>query len=139
MLNLKFVKIIADPCASHFQSSQTAGSSHGKWTTRGLPTRGLDNSWSRARPKKRKLSTQSRRWHPRVVQSASWQSASCPVTVHTHSSRSQIANYRLACSQITKNSWAGILLTSVVTRSLSAGDRCWCAVSAVPNAPTSVP
>ena len=86
--------------------------------TRGLPTRGLDNSrtgqladWSTSgldksrtgqlavlqmSPKERQLSTQSRRWHPRVVQSAtcpareltspqdvqsaSWQSASCLVT-----------------------------------------------------------
>ena len=66
--------------------------------TRGLPTRGLDKSRtgqlavSQMPPKERKLSTQSRRWHPRavqaatcpvleltsprVVQSASWQSAS---------------------------------------------------------------
>ena len=50
--------------------------------TRGLPTRGLDISRtgqladSQMPPKERKLSTQSRRWHPRVVQSASWQSAS---------------------------------------------------------------
>jgi len=44
--------------------------------TRGLPTRGLDNSRSHRCRQKGKLSTQSRRWHPRVVQSASWQSAS---------------------------------------------------------------
>jgi len=30
-------------------------------------------------PKERKLSMQSRRWHPRDVQSASWQSASCRI------------------------------------------------------------
>jgi len=48
--------------------------------TRGLPTRGLDKSRtgqlavSRMAKKTRKLRTQSRRWHPRVVQSAT-----CPV------------------------------------------------------------
>jgi len=41
--------------------------------TRGLPTRGLDISRtgqlavSRMLPRERKLTTQSRRWHPRVV------------------------------------------------------------------------
>jgi len=52
------------------------------WTSRGLwSTRGLDKSRtgelavSQMPPKERKPSTQSRRWHPRVVQSAS-----CPVT-----------------------------------------------------------
>ena len=82
------------------------------WSTRGLDnsrtrqladwtSRGLDNSRSRRCRQKGKLSTQSRRWHSRVVQSAtcpvrelssprvvqsaswqsaSWQSASCPVT-----------------------------------------------------------
>ena len=61
------------------------GKRRGNWTTRGLPTRGLDisrtgqvadwatrglNKW----PKERKISTQSRRWHLRVAQSAT-----CPV------------------------------------------------------------
>ena len=71
------------------------------WSTRGLDnsrtsqladwtSRGLDNSRSRMPPKERKLSTQSRWWHPRVVQSATCpvrelssprvdQSARCPV------------------------------------------------------------
>ena len=44
--------------------------------TRGLPSRGLDNSRSRRCRQKGKISTQSRRWHLRIVQSASWQSAS---------------------------------------------------------------
>jgi len=59
--------------------------------TRRLPTRGLDNSRSEMPPKERKLSTQSRQWHPRVVQSATCpvrelssprvdQSARCPVS-----------------------------------------------------------
>ena len=39
------------------------------WTSRGL-----DNSWSRRYHQTGKLSTQSRRWHPRVVQSAT-----CPL------------------------------------------------------------
>jgi len=74
------------------------GSFVGNWRTRGLPIRGLVNSRtgqvavSQMPPRERKLSTQSRRWHSRVVQSASWPvremssprvgvSASCPVTV----------------------------------------------------------
>ena len=55
------------------------------WSTRGLDnsrtsqladwtSRGLNNSRSRRCCQKGKLSTQSRRWHPRVVQSAT-----CPV------------------------------------------------------------
>ena len=44
----------------------------GYWTTRGLPTRGLDDS--RMPPATACLSS------PRLVQSASWQSASWPVT-----------------------------------------------------------
>jgi len=54
-----------------------AGACNGNCTTRGLPTRGLDKSRigqlavSRM-AKNEKLTTQSRRWHPRVVQSASW-------------------------------------------------------------------
>ena len=79
----------------------------GNWTTRGYAnsrtghladwsTHGLDNSRtsqlavSQMPPKERKLSTQSRRWHPRVVQSVTCpvrelssprvdQSARCPV------------------------------------------------------------
>jgi len=39
----------------------------GYWTTRGLPTRGLDKS-------------QSRRCRQKNIQSTIWQSASCPVT-----------------------------------------------------------
>ena len=90
--------------------------------TRGLPTRGLDNSrtsqladWtsrgldnlrSRRCRQKRKLSTQSRRWHPRVLQSATCpvhelssprvdQSARCPVR---ESSSPRVGNPRLGVS-----------------------------------------
>ena len=52
-------------------------------------------------PKERKLSTQSRRWHPRDVQSASWQSASCPVTVlyrHSRLYHQAIDSVLLSCS-----------------------------------------
>jgi len=54
------------------------GSFVGNWRTRGLPIRGLVNSRtgqvavSQMPPRERKLSTQSRWWHSRVVQSASW-------------------------------------------------------------------
>ena len=60
--------------------------------TRGLPTLGLDKSRTgelavlQMPPKERKLSTESRRWHPRVVQSARWQSASWRRPIHELSS-----------------------------------------------------
>jgi len=46
---------------------------YGNWTTRGYAnSRTGQLADSQMPPKERKLSTQSRRWHPRVVQSASW-------------------------------------------------------------------
>ena len=70
------------------------------------PTRGLDNSRSRRCRQKRKLSTQSRRWHPRVVQSTTCpvrelssprvdQSARCPVR---ESSSPRVGNPRVGVS-----------------------------------------
>jgi len=81
------------------------------WSTRGLDnlrtsqladwtSRGLDNLQSRRCRQKGKINTQSRRWHPRVVQSATCpvrelsstrvdQSARCPVR---ESSSPQVGN-----------------------------------------------
>ena len=81
-------------------------------STRGLPTRGLDKSRtgqlavSQMPPKEQKLSIQSRRWHPRVVQSATCpvrelssprvdQSARCPVR---ESSSPRVGNPRVGVS-----------------------------------------
>jgi len=64
--------------------------------TRGLPTRGLDKSQTRQLadwqmpPKERKPRTQSRRWHPRVVQSAI-----CPVRELTSPRVVQSASWRI--------------------------------------------
>jgi len=58
--------------------------------TSGLPTCRLDNSRSRVPPKERKLSMQSRRWHPRVVQSAA-----CPVRELTSPRVVQSASWRI--------------------------------------------
>jgi len=69
-------------------------------------TRGLDNSQSRMPPKERKLNTQSRWWHTRVVQSATCpvrelsslrvdQSARCPVR---ESSSPRVGNPRVGVS-----------------------------------------
>jgi len=90
------------------------------WSTRGLvnsrtrqlaywTSRGLDNSRSRRCRQKGKLSTKSRRWHPRVVQSATClvraltsprdvQSASRPVR---ELAIRELSNYRLGqlCEQ----------------------------------------
>ena len=100
--------------------SQGFDAKSGKWVTgqladtptRGLPTRGLDKSRtgqlavSQMQPKERKLSRQSRRWHPRVVQSATCpvrelssprvgQSARCPVR---ESSSPRVGNRRVGVS-----------------------------------------
>ena len=78
------------------QSMRQLRRRQGNWTTRGYANSRIANSWtghladwstrglqksrtgqlavSQMPPKERKLSTQSRRWHPRVVQSAT-----CPV------------------------------------------------------------
>ena len=58
---------LADWSTRRLDNSRT--SQLADWTSRGL-----DNSWSRRCRQKGKLSTQSRQWHPRVVQSAT-----CPV------------------------------------------------------------
>ena len=88
------------------------------WTSRGLDnsrtsqladwtSRGLDNSRSRRCRQKGKLSTQSRRWHPRVVQSATCpvRELSSPRVVQSASWRirelsSNLAGYRWALPRI---------------------------------------
>jgi len=103
-----------------YANSRTANSWTGHladWSTRGLDnsrtsqladwtSRGLDNSRSRRCRQKGKLSMQSRRWHPRVVQSATCpvrelssprvdQSARCPVR---ESSSPRVGNRRVGVS-----------------------------------------
>ena len=117
----------------------------GNWTTRGLDnsrtsqladwtSRGLDNSLSRRCRQKGKLITQSRRWHPRVVQSATCpvrelssprldQSARCPVR---ESSSPRVGNPRVGVSASCPVT-AGAVPWSTLCRlrRVRRGELCW--------------
>ena len=88
--NLVVVKQRRDSLKSKFEYVQRLLDNSRMRQLADWTSRGLDNSRSRRCCQKGKLSTQSRRWHPRVVQSAT-----CPVR---ESSSPRVGNPRVGVS-----------------------------------------